>query len=309
MQSQQKPKEQQYFQPRYAKRDHYSYHVAHVPEQNGNKMFIYYKRYTPKGKLLDLIEGQDTLYEAFENFKNCKIEDQQHIIEQEKICPISRTLIVINFDHQFQEEKIKKWFQLIGKVRKVDIGSYKNKNNQSKAARTIYFALIVFKNEFDMIRVFSPEHLQTKFNEFFKHQKLKQTNDDKGAYLSDLLNKYENKELEEMKQKEIDKLRQEGFNIVTDYKGDIQGQKKTLKDLERENEINGVKQKNKTLPYIKNDFYKFQNKKRQLEDMYGQDNIALTGEQYLKRKKKQLMAQFQQDKEQLQKTKFNKTSQ
>lgn len=43
--------------------------------------------------------------------------------------------------------------------------------------------MVVFKNEFDMIKVFEEELLQTKLNEFFKFEKLKQADDDKGAYL------------------------------------------------------------------------------------------------------------------------------
>ena len=109
---------------------------------------------------------------------------------QEKEIPIARTLIVINFDKPMVDEKIKKMFQLLGKVRKVVSGHYKNKAKNTKF-RNVYFSLVVYKNEFDLIKTFDTEYFQSKIDDFFKFDKLKQDEEGKNTYLKSLLSKYE----------------------------------------------------------------------------------------------------------------------
>ena len=63
-----------------------------------------------------------------------------------------------------------------------------SKNNDF---RNIYFSLVVFKNEFDMIKVFNVELFQAKIDEEFKYDKLKQDADGKDKYLHRLLGAHE----------------------------------------------------------------------------------------------------------------------
>jgi hypothetical protein len=48
-----------------------------------------------------------------------------------------------------EETFIQKYFGLIGKIKQIHIGEYKNKANNKRKRRTVYFAIIVYKNAED----------------------------------------------------------------------------------------------------------------------------------------------------------------
>ncbi len=64
-------------------------------------------------------------------------------------------------------------------------------HSKNSKFKTIYFCLIVYKNEFDLINVFDRQMFQARVDECLKADKLKQDQDGKDAYVRDLLLKYE----------------------------------------------------------------------------------------------------------------------
>lgn len=54
---------------------------------------------------------------------------------------------------------------MAGKVKQVHLGEYKNKANNKRKRRTVYFALVVYKNASDVAALLSqPKVLQNKIN-------------------------------------------------------------------------------------------------------------------------------------------------
>ena len=167
-----------------------------VPEKTGGKLYLYFKRYVPKGKFSEMVETCESIHDVFEQLKDYEKVELQKLNESEKEYPLARTLIVMNFEKPLNAEKVRKVYHLLGKIRKVECGSYKNKAKNSKF-KNIHFALVVFKNEYDLIKCFDGDLLQSRIDEFFKQERLKQDSDGKDTYLRNLLVKYEENNIDE----------------------------------------------------------------------------------------------------------------
>lgn len=76
---------------------------------------------------------------------------------------------VINFDGPLNADEVKRIFRVLGKIRKVEVGEYKQKGKH------VYFAIVTFKFEFDLVKAFRPDYFQARINEKFQSVKLKQT--------------------------------------------------------------------------------------------------------------------------------------
>lgn len=58
-----------------------------------------------------------------------------------------RTLYVCNFTSTFDVGVIKKYIGVCGPIESIKLGDYFNRTSNKKKRRTIYFALVTFKND------------------------------------------------------------------------------------------------------------------------------------------------------------------
>lgn len=117
------------------------YKILKIPITKDKTVFYYYKRYTQKTSKTDEIV---TL-------------------------PQDRTIYVCHFIRPIEETFIKKYFGLAGKIRQISIGEYKNKANNKRKRRTVYFALISYKRAEDCsLLIDEPKYLQAKVNQITK---------------------------------------------------------------------------------------------------------------------------------------------
>jgi hypothetical protein len=78
---------------------------------------------------------------------------------------VDRTLELISFDEELQG-KIEQVMKKVGKVRKFEFGKGEFKN------REVFFCMVIFKYEFDLVKCFREEFIQNVIQEHFKfHQK------------------------------------------------------------------------------------------------------------------------------------------
>ena len=109
------------------------FHPLTIPLKDGSKFFIYFKKLNPQ--TLASSPSDQSLYEMLKNLENSNKKSEISEEKKSKIkvsdeldfLPTKRTLLCINLDREFKEEKIKKVFRILGKIRKVYVGSFKNK--------------------------------------------------------------------------------------------------------------------------------------------------------------------------------------
>lgn len=110
----------------------YKFHPLTIPLKDGSKFFIYFKLFN--SQMLSSTPSDQSLYEILKNFRQSnnisgnqsKSQNSEESNELD-LLPTKRTLLCINLDREFKEEKIKKLFRILGKIRKVYIGNFKNK--------------------------------------------------------------------------------------------------------------------------------------------------------------------------------------
>lgn len=96
-----------------------------IPLKDGSKFFIYFKRFNLQN--IDSSPSDQSLYEIFK--KNHDKPCAKPIKTQEKHydLPTKRTLLCINLDREFIQEKIRKIFRVLGKIREIFTGSFQAK--------------------------------------------------------------------------------------------------------------------------------------------------------------------------------------
>ena len=99
-----------------------SYRILKLPVSRENTVFYYYKPYS---KLQD--SASNSLLDL----------------------PEDRTIYVCHFLREISEDFIQKYFGLVGKLKQIHLGSFRNKANKKSKRRTVYFALVVFKSPED----------------------------------------------------------------------------------------------------------------------------------------------------------------
>ena len=83
--------------------------------------------------------------------------------------PADRTIQICHFVRQIDENTIQKFFGLVGKIKQIQIGEYKNKGNNKRQRRTVYFATVVFKSAEDVNMLMNdPKYLQGKVNKLMR---------------------------------------------------------------------------------------------------------------------------------------------
>lgn len=110
----------------------YKFHPLTIPLKDGSKFFVYFKLFN--SQLLSSTPSDQSLYEILKNFRqsnNISVNQEKTQNSEQSneldLLPTKRTLLCINLDREFKEEKIKKLFRILGKIRKVYIGNFKNK--------------------------------------------------------------------------------------------------------------------------------------------------------------------------------------
>ena len=83
--------------------------------------------------------------------------------------PEDRTLYVCHFERPIEENFIQRFFGLVGRIKQVHLGEYKNKANNKRKRRTVYFALVVYKDSDDCsLALNDSKFLQSKANKLTK---------------------------------------------------------------------------------------------------------------------------------------------
>ena len=67
-------------------------------------------------------------------------------------------MYICHFDRQIDPEFVKKFFGKVGKIKQINLGSYRNKanNNRKGKRRTIHYAIVVYKHEKDAQNLLGP---------------------------------------------------------------------------------------------------------------------------------------------------------
>ena len=74
-----------------------------------------------------------------------------------------------HFERAIEENFIQRYFGLVGKIKQVHLGEYKNKANNKRKRRTVYFALVVYTNAEDCrLALNDSKYLQSKVNKVTK---------------------------------------------------------------------------------------------------------------------------------------------
>lgn len=224
--------------------------------------------------------------------------------------PEDRTMLVINFDKQYDDGFMRKVFSTNGKIRRIESGRIKQKSTGSK--KNLFFCVIVYKHERDMIRAFDLELFQHKMLEKFNAAYRQMTQHEKDQTLDNYLTSIEGN---------IDfsgglGMTSDGFMIVQEKPG--------VSKRERSMEEFDGKRRRKRKPKEKEDFYKFQLKNvndqrvvhmegeighnEMMEDEYGRiqesdgeeawedlDIGKLADKSYLEKRKELLKERFQKE--------------
>jgi hypothetical protein len=103
-----------------------AYKILKVPINKEKSVFYYYKRYS--GGNGGAEKGEEMIVSL----------------------PKERTIQICHFVRPIDENTIQKFFGLVGKIKQIQIGEYKNKGNNKRQRRTVYFATVVFKSAEDV---------------------------------------------------------------------------------------------------------------------------------------------------------------
>lgn len=129
-----------------------------IPKVLGGRKILYFRRYKPS----ELVQQEtNNLYDIIEN------NEQVHKYGVKET--FNRVIQAITFDSVLDEAEVKKIFRVLGKIRKVEVGETKQKG------RVLYFALITYKFEFDLVKAFNLEYFQARIDDEFRTMRLNQT--------------------------------------------------------------------------------------------------------------------------------------
>ena len=161
-----------------------NYQILKVPVSKEKQVFYYFRRY----------KQSDT-----ENIVDCP--------------PESRSIYVVHFLQPIEESFLLRTFGHAGKVKKTIIGMFKPKSKK-KQRRTLYFAIVVFKNDESVDKILGDsKFLQGKVN---RHAK-KQIGFMANPFLAgeqDLLNSDSEAEEEVGQKNDKAKMEEGGFTLV-----------------------------------------------------------------------------------------------
>ena len=123
-----------------------AYKILKVPISKEKSVFYYYRRYTATSD-----------------------QDNTTTTTTLVTLPEDRTIQVCHFVKPIEEGTVHKLFGLAGKIKSMQIGQYKNKANNKRKRRTVYFALVVYKSAEDTKAIIGdPKVLQAKVNKLMR---------------------------------------------------------------------------------------------------------------------------------------------
>ena len=118
------------------------YRILKIPINRERAVFYYYKAYNAK----DFSDDSGNLSKAA-NLPSSLVDIDQ-----------SKAVYICHFDREIDTDFIKKFFGRVGKIKQINLGSYRNKanNGRKNKRRTIYFAIVVYKHEKDARNLLGP---------------------------------------------------------------------------------------------------------------------------------------------------------
>ena len=79
--------------------------------------------------------------------------------------PTHRSLLVVNYDKQYDEDYLRSVFGVVGKIRRVFSHSYLKQLEAKR--KKIFFNIVIFQDQISLIKCFDVEHLQWQLFEKF----------------------------------------------------------------------------------------------------------------------------------------------
>ena len=71
--------------------------------------------------------------------------------------PAEKSLYVVHFDQEIKESFLVRTFSYVGQISQTHIGHFKPKASKKKQKRTLYFAIIVFKEAASIVKLLSSD--------------------------------------------------------------------------------------------------------------------------------------------------------
>eukprot|EP00826_Nyctotherus_ovalis_P040347 TRINITY_DN3973_c0_g1_i1.p2 TRINITY_DN3973_c0_g1~~TRINITY_DN3973_c0_g1_i1.p2 ORF type:complete len:248 (+),score=81.23 TRINITY_DN3973_c0_g1_i1:75-818(+) len=133
-------------------------------------------------------------------------KDDKDLIE----VPERQALYAVRFDQPFTAEYVKKHFGIAGKVKTAHMGEYKNRSNNKKKRRQLWFAIVIYKHTEDWEKAMDSRWLQGEIYKAF--------GDGKGKWrISFNPQVQEEPQLTEEEKKQRDKIlemEEDGFTVM-----------------------------------------------------------------------------------------------
>jgi len=205
--------------------------------------------------------------------------------------PVERSIYIVDFERELDEKFIKKYFEVLGgRIKAIHSGEYKNKHNNKKKRKKIFFCIAVYKREEDAKNVMNTKMLQSKIDKVFNAPATSGLLSSYQVLSSDNDNEEDNSQGGENDSKRK-KMEEGGFTVVEkstnrrsvtdgsttvdimdeDFEAKFQ-ERSQKKKRKQENFVNNFydDEPKKKKPLYLNDFYKFQLKdikKQELEEL------------------------------------------
>ena len=190
------------------------------------------------------IGKEKSVFYYYKQFRAKEFMQNHDDDESMSLLPEARSLYMCHFVQPIKEDFIMKYFNKT-QIKKVEIGQYRNKSTNARKGkrRTIYFAIIVFRNEDYMQSLLStPQALQDRVNKIAGRQ-LRSFNqgifDEDGAS-SDSDDDEERKALRARKRTHREMMEDGGFTVVDRGGNFMSSKKQKTKDEHETNVVHGI---------------------------------------------------------------------
>lgn len=165
--------------------------------------------------------------------------------------PDNRTVLVVNFDKLYPDAQVKKIFSVMGQVRRVFSGSLQKKKSQN-SGRNIFYHVVIYKHEKDMLRMFDLDLFQRALLDSFLPEFKLRSEAEKELTMREYLKTIQ----DEYDQEQVELVDSEGFTSAALMPGQVVNPDKPLSLVEQLREE--TKRRKKKGDRLHKDFYKFQ---------------------------------------------------
>ncbi len=183
--------------------------------------------------------------QVFYYFKRYQASDKTTVIATPP--PSDRSLYVVHFEQMIQESFLLRIFQqFVGQVTQTHIGHFKPKASKKKAKRTLYFAIVVFKNADDLSKLLGEngaKFLQGKVNKLAAKQVAFSENPFLSKAMTEHIDSEEEPETEDKKRKRLHRetMEADGFTLVQAADEALNQSRVKVRDQETGTTIIGIK--------------------------------------------------------------------